>query len=272
MTDLFDTSKSVLVEKFSESTTLTRDAVASGTWKSVAPVVVKGIAVALGTTLALFIFTYMPQVAICAVFSGPFAFLIAALLVLGEASAIILLISRLFFLRQALDEIFDAVLVQQGNEQLVLRGREIKSSGGVKKLGKAVTKPLSRFSKEGLLRYIITFPLNSIPVIGTILFFLYNGILGVKAGPTFHIRYFQLKGFDSLNRRSFCEKRRGAYTAFGATALALNVLPFVGLAFSFTTTVGAALWASQLEKDAGGRNNHSGTGQRLPEDEVQVEL
>lgn len=35
---------------------------------------------------------------------------------------------------------------------------------------------------------------------------------------------------------------------FGATALALNLVPFVGLVFTITSTVGAALWANQLEK------------------------
>jgi len=40
-----------------------------------------------------------------------------------------------------------------------------------------------------------------------------------------------------------------AYTTrFGATALALNLVPLAGLVFSFTSTVGAALWASELEK------------------------
>ena len=41
-------------------------------------------------------------------------------------------------------------------------------------------------------------------------------------------------------------------SSFGAAALALNLIPVVGLAFSFTTTVGAALWAADLEKKDGG--------------------
>ena len=70
----------------------------------------------------------------------------------------------------------DAVLVQKGREHLVENGRQIStSSGGIKKLGKVVTRPLNRFSKEGLLRYIVSLPLNSLPVVGTVLFLLYNG-------------------------------------------------------------------------------------------------
>ena len=39
---------------------------------------------------------------------------------------------------------------------------------------------------------------------------------------------------------------------FGAVSLALQLVPFVGTAFSITSTVGAALWANALEK--GSRN------------------
>lgn len=38
------------------------------------------------------------------------------------------------------------------------------------------------------------------------------------------------------------------FCSFGAAALALNLVPVVGLLFNITSTVGAALWASNLEK------------------------
>lgn len=69
----------------------------------------------------------------------------------------------------------DAVMVQQGHADVVQRGREVKSSNGVKTLGKSITRPLSRFSKAGIMRYIISLPLNALPFIGTALFLLYNG-------------------------------------------------------------------------------------------------
>lgn len=49
------------------------------------------------------------------------------------------------------------------------------------------------------------------------------------------------------------EKNKGAYTAFGAITLALNLVPIGGLIFGFTSTVGAALWASDLEKHEKGQ-------------------
>jgi hypothetical protein len=36
---------------------------------------------------------------------------------------------------------------------------------------------------------------------------------GYKAGPGFHARYFQLKGYDKEKRNAAVAKRRGAYTA-----------------------------------------------------------
>jgi hypothetical protein len=38
--------------------------------------------------------------------------------------------------------------------------------------------------------------------------------VGYKAGPGFHARYFQLKGYDKEKRNAAVAKRRGAYTAY----------------------------------------------------------
>ncbi|TFK42803.1 hypothetical protein BDQ12DRAFT_597801 [Crucibulum laeve] len=296
-----DITKSIIAEKLTETAVISRDAVLSRGWsypllgityfishpslyRAVAPTLVKALATSVGITMGLFFFTYLPQVAFCALFSGPFAFFTAALMVFSEAYVLITMVSKAFFLSAAQDRIFDAVLIQQGNEKLVSRGREVRTSSGFKTLGKSVTKPLNRLSKEGILRYIISLPLNSIPAVGTVLFLLYNGtshVISIKAGPGFHARYFQLKGLDAQSREAFVEKRKGAYTAFGATALALNLIPLAGLVFGFTSTVGAALWANQLEKSeatvagSGRHVEHSGESAgspRLEKDEVRVEL
>ena len=218
-------------------------------YKAIAPLIAKAIATSIGITAVLFIFTYFPQVVVCALFSGPFAPVTAVILVLFEASCLISIVSKVVFLGNAQDRIcmyiiayfsigsahiffivVDAVLLHQGNETLVEKGRQIRSSSGFKVLGKSLTKPLSKFSQEGILRYIITLPLNSVPGIGTVLFLLYNGtlsnvpisqwigntqiILGKKIGPSFHAHYFQLKNYNQVTREEYVEKRRGAYTMF----------------------------------------------------------
>lgn len=110
-----DSTKSILAEKLDETVTISRDAITSGGWsypflgilyfashpslyRAVAPVLIKCLVASLGITGGLFIFTYLPQVAFCALFSGPFAFITAAVMVLGEAYAIILVVSKAFFL------------------------------------------------------------------------------------------------------------------------------------------------------------------------------
>jgi hypothetical protein len=214
-------------------------------YNAVAPVVIKTLITSLAITAGMFTFTYLPQLAFCAVFSGPLAFASAAVMVLGESYVLIAFVSKLFFLNAAQDRLFDAVLVQQGHQAIVSRCRQVKSnSAGFKVLGKSLLKPLDRFSKEGIERYIISLPLNSIPLVGTIFFLIYNG---VKAGPTFHARYFQLKNFNKPTREAFVQTRKSSYTAFGAVCLALNLIPVIGLLFNMTSTIGAALWASKME-------------------------
>lgn len=275
--------------ELTEALTLTQEAVVSGAWaypilgvsyvashpslyKAVGPVLTKALVTSVGITAGLFFFTYLPQLALCAIFTGPLAFIPAAIMVLAESYVLVSLVSRTFFLNEAQDKIFDAVLVQQGNAQLVESGREIRSSSsGVKSLGKSLSKPLNKFSPEGVLRYIVSLPLNSIPVVGTALFLLYNG---KKLGPTFHGRYFQLKQFKSAQSQAFVSQRKAAYTAFGVTALVLNLIPIAGFAFSLTSTVGAALWAGKLEKvgDKAGSSAQSDRPVELSRDEVKVEL
>lgn len=143
----------------------------------------------------------------------------------------------------------DQVMVLQGHEKLVAKGREIThDSNNERILGEDIKiKPglVDGLSREGLLRYLISLPLNSIPGIGTVIFLVYNG---EKQGPGYHMRYFALKGWDQRTREEFVHQHKAAYTAFGAVGLVLNMVPFLGLVFGLTTTVGAALWANKLEK------------------------
>lgn len=75
----------------------------------------------------------------------------------------------------------DAVMLQQGNQALVERGRQIRSnSSGFKILGKSITKPLDTISKGGMLRYVLSLPLNSIPLFGTAFFLVYNGRASIQ--------------------------------------------------------------------------------------------
>ncbi|KGB74705.1 hypothetical protein CNBG_0543 [Cryptococcus deuterogattii R265] len=236
------------------------------------PVIIKGILMSAGVVTALFAFAYLPQVAVLAVISGPLAFALAIPLILGEAFVVVMFLTRGILVAQATVDIFDAVLLQKGHSALVENGRQITNKGGkVKQLGTMMTKPLSRFNVDSVVRYLLTLPLNFIPLVGTIFFLGYNGY---KAGPGFHARYFQLKNFDKDRRQAFIKKRRGAYLMFGTMAMALNLIPIVSIVFSFTTATGAALWASELENmgktpTAVPQTDANATGKQ---EEVEVQL
>nr|GAT58008.1 predicted protein [Mycena chlorophos] len=212
--------------------------------RSIAPLVLRILLTALGITAALFFFTYLPHVAFCAIL-GPFAFAAAATMVLGEAYALTTFVCKVFFLDQAQEQLFNAVFRQKGVPLAYIpKGRR---RGILQGAFKSVSKPLHRFSREGILRYVVSLPLNLLPVVGTVLFLLYNG---AKTGPTFHTRYFHARDMTPSAREAFVQRRQGAYMAFGASALALGTfVPVVGPVFTLTSTVGAALWACDLEKE-----------------------
>ncbi|QRW23321.1 glutathione S-transferase [Rhizoctonia solani] len=208
----------------------------------------------LGILAFLFTFTYLPQAAFMAIFSGPFGFITAIPLILGEAAAITTVIAKTFYLGPALENLFDETLLLQGQTKLVSNGREVTTQSGTKALGKLILKPLHRFSKEGIIRYILSIPLNFIPVVGTVFFLGYNGGLW-EVEP--NLRANEKVVFPQDQRKRWISERRGAYTSFGFAALALNLIPFATLVFSCTSAVGAALWAADEEKRQGSKPDMS---------------
>ncbi|KAL7422478.1 hypothetical protein Q5752_003126 [Cryptotrichosporon argae] len=217
------------------------------------PVIFKGVVLSLGVLAFLFAFTYLPQVAVLAFISGPLAFVAAVPLILAEAYVVITFLARTYLLGSVGVDVFDAVLLQKGQIALVERGRQVSAADGKPRvLGRLLTKPLSKFSTDGIVRYILTLPLNFIPVVGTASFLLLNGY---KAGPAFHQRYFQLKGYDKDKRAAVVHKRRGAYTAFGVVATLLGLVPVISTFFSLASSVGAALWAANIETKGNALND-----------------
>lgn len=201
--------------------------------------------------------------AIMAFTSGPAAAISAALLTLSESSTIVNLLSRTFFIEEALVDTFDGTLLKQDCTNLVSEGRQIKTGGDtMARLGKLAKKPFAKFTPNAIIRYLLYLPLNFIPVVGTAIFII---LQGKRSGPSAHQRYFQLKEWNKRQREVHIEQNRGGYTSwvvldgcsshtngdsFGVAAFLLEMIPFVNLLFVFTNTVGAALWAADLEKNA----------------------
>ncbi|KAI9796281.1 MAG: hypothetical protein M1835_004404 [Candelina submexicana] len=196
----------------------------------------------------LFLWTYLPQVAFLAIFHGPLAWVNAAFLVLGEGAAIVALLFEAFLVDETLVDVFDAVLLKQGFEELIADARVLDEAGNdpVQRLGKLKRSAVySPFSFRQIAEFIVLLPLNLIPIAGTPLFLI---LTGYRAGPLHHWRYFKLREFVKKEKKSFIRRRRLRYTWFGTIALILQLVPVLSMFFLLTTAAGSALWVADLEE------------------------
>lgn len=213
----------------------------------------------------LFIWTYLPQVAFLAIFHGPAAWLNGTFLVLGEGAAIVALLFEAFFVDESQVDMFDAVLVEKGFEDLVATTRPVNpdAPNSLKRLGKPRRSSVyAPFSLRQIVEFIILLPLNFIPIAGVPLFLL---LTGYRAGPFHHWRYYKLLGLNKKGRNAFIRKRRWQYMwyaglravilymanyhRFGTVSLMLQLVPVLSMFFLLTTATGAALWAAGLEEE-----------------------
>lgn len=132
----------------------------------------------MGVIAGMFVFTYLPQLAVLVFVDGPIAVLSTILLVLNESSTIVNMVSRNWILQDALLDTFDGTLVSKNATNLVTEGRELKPGGDpIAKLGKILRSPFERFSPKAIIRYLMYLPLNFIPIVGTAVFI---GLQGKK--------------------------------------------------------------------------------------------
>ncbi|KAI1809999.1 hypothetical protein GGS20DRAFT_569339 [Poronia punctata] len=215
-------------------------------WKPFTSRIMPTIGLTAAVTAGMFFFTYLPQLAILVFVNGPLAVFTTTLLILNESSMIVNVISRNFFLQDALLDIFDGTLVSKNATGVVSEGRQLKSGGDpISRLGKVLKNPFKKYSPKALVRYVMYLPLNFIPVVGTIIFIL---VQGRTRGTSVHDRYFQLKGWSSAQQQDWLEHHKAPYTSFGVIATLLEMVPGISMFFAFTNTVGAALWAADIEQ------------------------
>ncbi|PVI06478.1 hypothetical protein DM02DRAFT_423036 [Periconia macrospinosa] len=254
--------KEVALEEFHQAKVLAADAVRSGAylyplkgiayfathralWKPLLNKLLPTVSLGVGVTAFMFAVTYVPQAAVLTLVNGPLAILTTVLLVLSESSTIFSVLSKNFLIDDALIDTFDGTLVTRNLTTLVSNDRQIKShSDPIARMGKIAKKPFERFTPKAIIRYFLYLPLNMIPIVGTVMFVI---LQGKRFGPTAHARYFQLKQMKKREIEEFVAARQAAYTSFGVPAVLLELVPLVGIFFAFTNTVGAALWAADME-------------------------
>ena len=167
---------------------------------------------------------------------------------LGEGAAITALLFEAFFVDETLVDVFDAVLVIEGCDELVERKRDLdrEQTDPVKMLGRPrVSAVYSPFSIRQIVEFIVFLPLNLIPVVGTPLFLV---LTGYRAGPLHHWRYFKLLDYTKKERQRFVRARKLRYAWFGTSALLLQLVPVLSMLFLLTTAAGSALWVKRLER------------------------
>ena len=189
------------------------------------------------------------------------------------------LLFEAFLVDETMVDVFDAVLINEGLENLVSRKRILlkpdnddddddddgrrrrRGDGGggsrdpVKKLGKPERPAIySPFSLRQIVEFVLLLPLNLIPVAGTPIFLV---LTGYRAGPFHHWRYFNLLGFSKKERKAYIKRKQLKYTWFGTSALLLQLVPVLSMLFLLTTATGSALWVVKLEEI---RRAHRGAG------------
>ncbi|KAL9083167.1 MAG: hypothetical protein Q9159_005934 [Coniocarpon cinnabarinum] len=204
----------------------------------------------------LLTFAYLPQALLLAIFHGRAAFFNALILVLGEAAALTQLLFEAFFVDETLVDAFDATLVAEGQEHLLLKNRPVQpSSEGDprQRLGRPTTSAVfAPFSFRQTIEFILLLPLTLIPWAGVPLFLWGTGY---RAGPLLQYRYFVLKGFAKQEKREYIKNRRRSYTGFGITAITLQLVPMLSMAFLVTTAVGSAVWVTNMEREQAPRSD-----------------
>ncbi|KAL0084893.1 hypothetical protein J3Q64DRAFT_1640277 [Phycomyces blakesleeanus] len=93
--------------------------------------------------------------------------------------------------------------------------------------------------------YLVTLPLSVVPMGGPVLFITIQALF---RGGESHKRYFDLYHWNNNQRQGRIEREFWKYQFFGMVASALEMIPFAGFVFGFTSQIGAAMWIADLEE------------------------
>ncbi|EOA84986.1 hypothetical protein ACJQWK_06744 [Exserohilum turcicum] len=222
--------------------------------------------------VTLFFWTLLPQVLFLKLFHpAGSAWVNAVFLVLGEGAAVVALLFESFFVDESQVDVFDAVLVYKGYEDLVRQYRPLSEdamNNPVRRLGKPTRSSVyAPFSFRQIAEFVLLLPVNLIPYIGVPMFLF---LTGYRAGPLQHWRYFQLLGYDRKQRNAAIKRRRWQYTWYGTAYLFLQLVPPFSMFFLLTAPASSALWAADLERERRGREAHAAQAPHYYTDEADA--
>lgn len=96
-----------------------------------------------------------------------------------------------------------------------------------------------------IIQKVILLPLSLYPFVGT---FIAAAFKSLRTAQDLHKPYFATKKMTAHQEAVFVEERKWDYRMFGFVAALLEGLPIVGLVFTVSNRIGAAMWAHDLEK------------------------
>lgn len=167
------------------------------------------------------------------------AWVLAIMLCLVE-SFVIVMVYSIICLACYQDKVFEYVMRQQGHVDLVTNKRKHASC-------MRMCTSCCRVSVLLRLGFLaVSIPLNLVPVVGNVTYAWLNGQL---VAWEYHLFYFELKNYTFKQQQALINERSMQYTLFGMQALMLEMIPGIGAVFMFSNTVGAALFASSIERD-----------------------
>lgn len=209
------------------------------------------------------LYFFPPQALVAVFFNGPTGIFTAWIAILQQSGIISRFIIEKTLLPGPLKSIFDSVVFQNANDSLVAKmlKLQLKEKKEAQILKAKSTSELLQMRYNTFVQQwysyisnpyywlkatLIVF-FNLIPFFGPyILVFLRSP----GKGRNLHKRYFLYKNFKKEDGLIFFNAHRADYTAFGIVALNLELLPVIGMFFTYTNIVAAALWASEMEKQA----------------------
>ncbi|KAI0763580.1 hypothetical protein BD413DRAFT_642589 [Trametes elegans] len=112
--------------------------------------------------------------------------------------------------------------------------------GGRWGLGAFLSGPVGR-----VVAKLLMIPLNFVPFAGLAIAAWFRAL---GTARYLHQPYFKAKNMTPEQVSIFIEERKWDYRAFGFAAALAERLPLVGLVFSISNRIGAAMWAHDLEK------------------------
>lgn len=189
-----------------------------------------------------------------------FAWIFALFFVIVELF-IITFIYGIVLLEYTKDKIFAYVLTERGYGS-ALEGRNLSA---LRTVG-------NYFQVDVILRFVlfvVSLPLNLIPVIGNLLFAWIHSTL---IAWDYHVFYFEIKNWGYKQQKDWILDHKVKYTSFGLQALLLHMVPFVGPFFVFSNAAGAALLAIKFEKKLAKGNSQYQPFQAAPEHGEHVPL